>query len=104
MNTTTGPKEYDRSRPGHVVTTSHAVEEDLQYQDEEPGVFAVLCGDGWSALVEGEAIPLVALVVLDDGVVYGVPVQESGFINLKENVETYRGFTGYVQTNNVTKE
>jgi len=100
INTTAGPVEYERSRPGHVVNTSRIVEEDLQYVDEPPEIISVLPAADWRAVVEDdELVVLVAFVALDDGRMHGVAVGEDGRIDLTDDVEKFPGFTGYIQTN-----
>ncbi len=105
INTTAGPVEYDRSRPGHVVNTSRVVEEDMQILDEAEEIIAVLPAAGWAAAVGEELVALVAFVALDDASMYGVAVGEDGRIDLTENnVEKHPGFSGYKQANNDKEE
>jgi len=84
--------------------TSRVTDEDMVYEDEGPEILAVLPATGWAAVVGGEVVPLVVFVALDDGRLYGVAVDNDGRIDLTENVSTYAGFTGYIQTNNEPKE
>ena len=103
INTTGGPRPAPREpRHGeqHVVNTSAVVEEDLVYTDAEPEIVHVLSADGWQARVGGDAIPLVAFVVLDDAKMYGVAVGEDGFIDLRNGVEDRPRFAGYEQEAN----
>jgi hypothetical protein len=100
LNTTTGAKEYDRSRPGHTLNTSAVVEEDLVYVDEAPEIIAVLPATGWAALIGDEAVPMPMWVVLDDGTAYGVVVGADGLLDPLDNVEKHLHFTGYKQANN----
>jgi hypothetical protein len=105
MNTTAGPVVFDRSRPGHVVNTSRVVEEDMRALDEPPEILSVMPAGDWRAVVGDELVVLVAFVALDSGQLYGVAVGPRGRVDLTENnVETYAGFTGYIQTNNEPKE
>ncbi len=99
INTSGGPKQYD-PRPGHTLNTSRLTEEDLTYEDAEPEILAVVPGGDWCAVIAGEAVPVVAFVVLDDASMFGVAVGSNGLINLTTgNVEELAGFTGYEQTN-----
>lgn len=102
LNTTNGPREYDPGgRPGHVANTSRVLEEDLEYQDEEPEILAVLPADGWRAVVGDAGVPLVVWVARDDAKMYGVGVGEDGRIDLTGgNVEERSGFLRYEQANN----
>ena len=104
VNTTTGPVEVPRGTREHVVNTSRAVEEDLDYLDEEPEIVSVLRGTGWQAVVEEQRLPLVAFVALDSGKMYGVAVGENGLIDLTDSVEQDPGFSGYEQDNINDKE
>jgi len=101
LNTTNGPvpKNPDQ-HPSHTLNTSRVVEEDMQNLDEEAEIAFVLPAAGWCASVNGEAVPLVAFVALDDATMYGVAVAEDGCIRLTDNVEDTRDFRGYTQTNN----
>ncbi len=100
LNTTNGPvpKNPDQ-HPLHTLNTSRVVEEDLQHLDEEAEIAFVLPASGWTAVVGGEAVPLVAFVALDDATMYGVAVAGDGRIRLTDNVEDTRDFRGYTQTN-----
>lgn len=106
VNTTRGPVPIprgERSPVGHTINTSRVVEEDMTYEDEEPEIISVLPGTGWHAVVNGEGIPLVAWVAMDDAKMYGVAVGEDGRVDLVEgDVEKLDAFTGYKQaaTNN----
>jgi len=100
INTTGGPVEYDRSRPGHVVNTSRVTDEDMAYEDEPPEIISVMPAGDWRAVVGGEELALVAFVALDDGRMHGVVAGDDGRINLTEDVEKLPAFSGYVQTNN----
>ena len=104
LNTTRGPVEYDRSRPGHVVNTSRVTEEDMQILDEEPEIVSVVPAAGWCAAVGEKLVALIAFVALDDGKLYGVVVGPDGRVDLTNSVEQHRGFTGYIQTTNEPKE
>ncbi len=104
INTSNGPVEIgpdqQPSGPEHTVNTSHALEENLAYEDEDLEVLAVLPAGGWYALIEGKAgaraVRLAAFVALDTGKMYGVAVGEDGLIDLEEgNVEKHPGFIGY---------
>ncbi len=99
INTSDGPREYDPTRPGHVVNTSRILEEDLVYEDEEPAILAVVSAGDWCAVVEGVAVPMPLWVLLDDGSVYGVVIGEDGRIDLTADVEKHPHFTGYKQAN-----
>ncbi len=81
-----------------MTNTTRILEEDLVYEDAEPDILAVLPGGGWSAVVDGDAIPLVAWVALDDASMHGVALDEGGRVNLSNNVEKHPGFTGYKKT------
>ncbi len=104
LNTTRGPVEYDRSRPGHVVNTSRVTEEDMQILDEEPEIVSVVPAAGWCAAVGEKLVALIAFVALDDGKLYGVVVGPDGRVDLTNSVEQHPGFTGYIQTTNEPKE
>jgi hypothetical protein len=105
LNTTNGPVPKDpQLHPAHTLNTSRVVEEDMQHLDEEPEILAVLAATGWCASVNGEAVPLVAFVALDDATMYGVAVAGDGRIRLTDNVEDTRDFRGYTQTNELQKE
>ncbi len=99
VNTTAGSREYDTTRPGHVVNTSRIVEEDLVYEDEEPTVVQILNADGWVATFEdGHQENLIFWCLLDDATVHGVVLGERCRVDLTEgNVEKDPGFAGYVQ-------
>jgi hypothetical protein len=102
VNTTHGPQEAPRGTresTGHTINTSRVVAEDLHYLDEEPEILAVLPGGDWCAVVDGDAIPLVAWVALDDASMHGVALDEGGRVNLSNNVETRPHFSGYKQNN-----
>jgi hypothetical protein len=104
VNTSTGPVAVSPDPPRHI-NTSRVTEEDLTYTDEPPEILSVMPAGDWHAVVEGEPVPLIAFVALDDGKLYGVAVGPAGRVDLTEgNVETYAGFSGYVQTNNEPKE
>jgi hypothetical protein len=100
LNTTTGPKEYGRDRPGHTLNTSRVVEEDLVYEDESPDILTVLPAGDWCAVVGGVAVPMPVWVVLDDASMYGVVVGTDGRIDLNADVEKHPLFSGYKQANN----
>jgi len=100
LNTTTGPKQYDPTRPAHTINTTAVVEENLQYLDEEPEIISVLPGTGWQAVIGDEAVALVAFVALDTGRMYGVVLGSNGLIDLEDDVETRPHFSGYKQANN----
>ncbi len=104
LNTTRGPVEYDRSRPGHVTNTSRAVEEDMQYLDEEPEIVSVVPAAGWCAAVGESLLPLVVFVALDSGRMYGVVVGDDGKVDLEDNIEDAVDFNGYHQATNEPKE
>jgi hypothetical protein len=99
LNTTSGPVEYDRSRPGHVINTSDVVEPpQMQYLDEEPDILAVLPGGDWCAVIGEECVPLVAFVVLDDASVFGVVLGENGLVDLAQgNAEDNPNFVRYAR-------
>ena len=100
LNTINGPVPRNpEQHPAHTLNTSRVVEEDMQHLGEEAEILAVLAATGWSASVNGEAVPLVAFVALDDATMYGVAVAEDGCIRLTDNVEDTRDFRGYTQTN-----
>ena len=101
LNTTNGPvpKNPDQ-HPSHTLNTSRVVEEDMRNLDEEAEIAFVLPAAGWTAVVGGEAVPLVAFVALDDATMYGAVIGPDGLIDLSANVEDTRGFRGYAQTNN----
>ncbi len=103
MNTSTGPVVVDPDPPRHV-NTSRVTEEDMVYEEEEPEILSVMPAGDWHAVVGERRLPLVCFVALDDASMYGVAVGEDGLIDLTENVSTYAGFTGYIQTNNEPKE
>lgn len=108
INTTDGPREVAPA-PDRRVNTSRVVEEDLEYQDEDPEILAVLPAGGHHALIEGKgglrAVPLAAFVALDTGKMHGVAVGEDGRIDLTDgNVEKRPGFAGYGQANSNDKE
>ena len=106
LNTTHGPQEAPRGTresTGHTINTSRVVAEDLHYLDEEPEILAVLPGGDWCAVVDGDAIPLVAWVALDDASMYGVAIGVDGLINLTDSIEKHPNFTGYKQTNEKEK-
>ena len=99
INTTSGPVEVPKGTREHVINTSRVMEEDLVYTDEEPEILAVLPGAGWCALVDGNAVPLVCFVALDDGRMYGVPIGKNGRVDLIDgDVEKHSGFLRYEQT------
>ncbi len=100
INTSDGPKQYDPTRPGHTLNTSRVVEEDLTYLDEEPAILAVVSAGDWCAEIAGEAVPVLAFVVLDDASMYGVAVGADGLVDLYNSVEQHPHFTGYKQANN----
>ncbi len=104
LNTTAGPVEYERSRPGHVTNTSRVVEEDMQYLDEEPEIIAVVPATGWAAAVGEKLVPLVAFVALDSAKLYGVAVGNDGLVDLEDNIEDAVDFNGYHQATNEPKE
>lgn len=100
INTSNGPVEIgpDQEPSGarHTLNTSHAIEENLTYTDEEPEILAVLPAGGWQAVIGTERVPLVAFVALDSGRMYGVPIGEDGRIDLVEgDVEKRTSFSGY---------
>ena len=96
LNTTSTLREIPKGSREHV--SEHVINTSAIY-DEEAEILAVLPGTGWCASVNGEAVPLVAFVALDDATMYGVAVAEDGCIRLTDNVEDTRDFTGYTQTN-----
>jgi len=98
LNTTNGPVPKDSHL--HHINTSRVVDEDMVYEDPEAEIAFVLPASGWTAVVGGEAVPLVAFVALDDATMYGVAVAGDGRIRLTDNVEDTRDFRGYEQTNN----
>jgi hypothetical protein len=106
LNTTNGPVRYHQGHerhPDHTLNTSHAVEENLHYIDEEPEILSVLSAPGWYAVLEGESVPLACWVAEDGGRLYGVCVR-GGRIDLVEgDVEKNSDFQGYVN-NNDSKE
>ena len=103
LNTTNGPVPRNpEQHPAHTLNTSRVVEEDMRNLDEEAEIAFVLPASGWCASVNGEAVPLVAFVALDDATMYGVAVSgDDGRVDLLENnIENHPGFAGYTQTNN----
>ena len=105
MNTTAGPVEYDRSRPGHTVNTSDILEPPkMEYTDEEPEILTVVPATGWCAVVGEKLVALIAFVAMDDGKLYGVAVGEDGRIDLTNSAELHPGFTGYKLATNEPKE
>jgi hypothetical protein len=105
LNTTTGPKEYGRDRPGHTINTSRVVEEDLVYEDEGAEIVQVLDAAGWAAAFEdGHHEALIFWCLLDDETIHGVLLGEDGLVDLSNNAETRPGFDGYAQTTNNDKE
>jgi len=101
LNTINGPVPRNpEQHPAHTLNTSRVVEEDMQHLGEEAEILAVLAATGWSASVNGEAVPLVAFVALDTGRMYGASLGIDGRVDLLENdVEKHPGFAGYTQTN-----
>jgi hypothetical protein len=98
LNTTSGPVEYDRSRPLHTVNTSAAVEENLTYTDEPAEVVHVLSAVGYAATFEdGHREDLVFWVVDDEGEVFGVTLNDEGLADLAR-VEDRPGFARYERT------
>ncbi len=96
VNTTNGPVEIDDRTPGRHINTTQILEEpDLVYEDDPPEITHVLPGGDWCALVDGVAQPLVAWVVLDDGTMYGVAVNDEGRVDANDNVEDLDGFIRY---------
>lgn len=113
INTTAGPVEYDRSRPGHVVNTSRVVDEDMEILDEAEEIISVLPATGWAAAVGERFVPLVVFVAMDSGKLYGVAVGADGLVDLEDNIEVagdfngyhpHPGFSGYKQANNDKEE
>ncbi len=102
LNTTNGPVPRNpEQHPAHTLNTSRVVEEDMQHLDEEAEIAFVLPASGWSASVNGEAVPLAAFVALDTGRMYGASIGIDGRVDLLSNdVEKHPGFAGYKQTNN----
>ena len=100
LNTTNGPvpKNPDQ-HPSHTLNTSRVLEEDMRHLDEEAEIAFVLPAAGWSASVNGEAVPLVAFVALGDASMYGAVIGPDGLIDLSANVAETPGFAGYTQTN-----
>ncbi len=101
LNTTDGPVAYDRSRPEHTINTSRCVAEDLVYLDEEPAILAVVSAGDWCAEIAGEAVPVLAFVVLDDASMYGVAVGEDGLVDLYNSVEKNKNFVRYSRGANI---
>ncbi len=102
INTSDGPREYDPTRPGHVVNTSDVVEPpQMQYLDEEPDILAVLPGGDWCAEIAGEAVPVLAVVVLDDASMYGVAVGADGLLDPLDSVENNPNFVRYSRGANI---
>jgi hypothetical protein len=72
----------------------------MRHLDEEAEIAFVLPASGWTAVVGGDAVPLVAFVALDTGRMYGASLGDDGRVDLLENdVEKHPGFAGYTQTN-----
>jgi hypothetical protein len=72
----------------------------MAYEDEEAEIAFVLPAAGWAAVVDGEAVKIVAFVALDTGRMYGASLGDDGRVDLLENdVEKHPGFRGYEQTN-----
>ncbi len=101
LNTTNGPVPRNPDQhPAHTLNTSRVVEEDMRHLDEEAEIAFVLPASGWTAVVGGDAVPLVAFVALDTGRMYGASLGDDGRVDLLENdVEKHPGFAGYTQTN-----
>ena len=103
LNTTRGPVEYDRSRPGHVVNTSRVVDEDMRALDEEAEIVHVLSAMGYAATFEdGRREDLVFWVVDDEGAVFGATLNAEGRADLA-SVEDRPGFVGYEKINDEEK-
>jgi hypothetical protein len=103
LNTTNGPQNVDPNPHRHIATT-RIYEEDMVYTDEDPEILSVMPAGDWRAVVEGEPVPLVAFVALDDGKLYGVVVGPRGRVDLTEdNAEDLAGFSGYRKVNELQK-
>ncbi len=99
LNTTRGPVEYDRSRPGHVVNTSRILEEELTYTDEPAEIVHVLSGAGYEATFEdGHREDLVFWVVGGEGEVFGATLSDEGRADLA-SAEDRKGFVRYEKIN-----
>ncbi len=101
INTTDGPKVVPRGEARHINTTDVLEPPQMQYLDEEPDILAVLPGGDWCAVVDGDAIPLVAWVALDDETVHGVALDEGGRASLSNNVENNPNFVRYSRGANI---
>lgn len=88
----------------HTVNTSHTVEENLQYLDEETEIISVLPATGWAATVGVKLVPLIVFVALDSGKLCGVAVGNDGKVDLEDNIEDAVDFNGYHQATNEPKE
>ena len=105
INTTDGPVPrvvHDSER--RTINTSAVTEENLEYEDEAPGVTDFVAAPGWWAMYldEGEdttrAEPLAMWAVTDAGIAYGVILGEVGLdgtLDASKSAADYMGFVGY---------
>ncbi len=103
LNTTHGPQEVPRGEARHINTSAILEPPLMSYEDEAPEIISVLNAGDWCAVVDGDAIPLVAWVALDDASMHGVVLGENCLINLTDSIEKHPNFTGYKQTNEKEK-
>jgi len=91
--------EVPKGTSERVINTSGLLEPPaMQYLDEEPEIAFVLPAGDWCAMVDGDAMPLVAWAVLDTGEMYGVTIGEAGSIDVNEKASDLDGFAGYTKT------